>query len=110
MPQPHGILRALKEKKEEQPMTRTLRLHRSRAAAPLAACAAILCLVLAGCGGGAPLFTSDGRATTLVQCPREGPASACMENARGMCGGDFDVVKQYDDNGMHNLVFACRAR
>lgn len=65
---------------------------------------------LAGCGGSAPLFTGDGRPTTLVQCPAQGPWDTCMQNARGICQGDFDVIKQSVDAGTRNLLFACRAK
>ena len=75
-----------------------------------AAYAAALSLMLAGCGGSAPLFTGDGRPTVMVQCAAQGPASACMENARGMCGGDFDVIQQSTVDGTRNLLFACKAR
>lgn len=66
--------------------------------------------MLLGCGGGAPLFTRDGRPTILVQCPARGPASACAENARGMCAGAFDVIEQSTRNGSRNLLFACKAK
>ena len=75
-----------------------------------AAYAAALSAMLAGCGSSAPLFTSDGRPTVLVQCPAQGTASACMENARGMCEGDFDVIQQSTSDGSRNLLFACKAR
>ncbi|TKC88071.1 hypothetical protein FAZ69_16110 [Trinickia terrae] len=65
---------------------------------------------MGGCGGSAPLFTGDGRATTQVQCPAAGPWETCLQNARGICQGDFDVIKQSSDNGMRNLLFACRAK
>jgi hypothetical protein len=91
-------------------MKPTLRFDVRGGAARRAACTLMLSAALAGCGGGAPLFTGDGRPTTLVQCSAQGPSSACTENARGMCGGDFDIVKQSTGNGVRNLVFACRAR
>lgn len=72
--------------------------------------AMVLAMAVTGCGGAAPLFTSDGRPTTLVQCPAQGSESACMENARGMCAGDFDVVQKSTDKGMRNVLFACKAR
>ena len=75
-----------------------------------AAYAAVLSLMLAGCGSSAPLFTSDGRSTILVQCPAQGPASECRENARGMCGGNIDVIQQSTTDGTRNLLFACKAR
>jgi len=72
--------------------------------------AAALSLMLAGCGSSAPLFTHDGRPTILVQCAAQGPASACMENARGMCDGDFDIIQQSITDGTRNLLFACKAK
>lgn len=90
-------------------MKPTLRSAVGCAAALRAACAAALCSALAACGGSAPLFTSDGRPTTLVQCPAQNPASNCTDNARGICGGDIDVIRVSVDNGMRNLVFACKA-
>lgn len=70
---------------------------------------AALGAALGGCGGGgAPLFTRDGRPTTQVQCPAAGPWDACTENARGICEGDFDVIQQSTTNGSHDLLFACR--
>lgn len=71
---------------------------------------AALSLMVAGCGSSAPLFTHDGRPTILVQCPARGPASSCMENARGMCGGDFDIIQQSITDDTRNLLFACKAR
>ncbi len=79
-------------------------------AAKRAVCTLALSAALAGCGGGAPLFTGDGRPTSVVQCSAQGPSSACAENARGMCGGDFDIVKQSTSNGVRNLLFACKAK
>jgi hypothetical protein len=91
-------------------MKSTLRSHGRGAAAGLAVCAVLLCVALAGCGGSAPLFTRDGRPTTLVQCPAQGPLTVCTENALAICGGEFDIVKQSTNNGVRNVLFACRAR
>lgn len=63
---------------------------------------------LSACGGSAPLFTPDGRTTTLVECPEGGPWDTCMQNARGICGGDFDTIQQSVDNGVRKLLFACK--
>ncbi|HTI18006.1 MAG TPA: hypothetical protein VL598_10110 [Trinickia sp.] len=79
-------------------------------AAKCAVCAIVLCSILAGCASSAPLFTKDGRPTTLVQCPAEGSAAPCLEQARGICGGDFDIVEQSTNRGQRNLLFACRAQ
>ncbi|WP_443111473.1 hypothetical protein [Burkholderia sp. FERM BP-3421] len=65
---------------------------------------------LSACGGSAPLFTSDGRSTTLVQCPAGGPWETCTQNAQGICGGDFDTIQQSVDNGVRNLLFACKPK
>lgn len=65
--------------------------------------------VLAGCGGSAPLFTRDGRPTTAVQCSGAGPWDDCIENARGICQSDIDVIQQSDVGGAHKLLFACKA-
>jgi hypothetical protein len=89
-------------------MKSTLRSHGRGAAARPAVCAVLLCVALAGCG--APLFTRDGRPTTLAQCPAQGPLTVCTENARAICGGEFDIVKQSTNNGMRNVLFACKAR
>ncbi len=66
--------------------------------------------VLAGCGGSAPLFTGDGRPTTVVQCSASSAWDNCTEHARAICGGDIDIIKQSDINGQHNLLFACKAK
>ncbi|RDV00523.1 hypothetical protein [Trinickia dinghuensis] len=78
----------------------------ARAAAAASACAA----VLAGCGGGAPLFTGDGRPTTVVQCSASSAWDNCTEHARAICGGDIDILKQSDADGQHKLLFACKAK
>lgn len=73
--------------------------------------AALLCAAaLAGCGGSAPLFTSDGRPTTAVQCSAAGSWNNCIQNARGICEGDIDMLDQSDANGAHKLLFACKAK
>jgi hypothetical protein len=89
-------------------MTRTLRSVVRNGAASRAVFAAALCSALAGCGASAPLFTSDGRPTTLVQCPAQGPVTTCTDNARGICGGGIDIVRESTDNGARSLVFACK--
>jgi hypothetical protein len=91
-------------------MKPTLRSEVRGGTARRAVCIVALSAALAGCGSGAPLFTRDGRPTTLVQCSAQGPMSACTESARGMCGDDFDIVKQSTGNGVRNLLIACRAQ
>ncbi|RDK02227.1 hypothetical protein [Paraburkholderia lacunae] len=64
--------------------------------------------VLSGCSSSAPLFLSDGRITTLVQCPNG--SDSCVQQARASCGGAFDVVRQSTSNGTLSLIYACRAK
>ncbi|AOR72308.1 hypothetical protein BBJ41_27410 [Burkholderia stabilis] len=63
---------------------------------------------LGGCGG-APLFTSDGRPTTQVQCTGS-DWSNCTDNARAICSGDFEVIQQSTDDAVRNLLFACKKK
>jgi hypothetical protein len=65
-------------------------------------------VMLAGCSGSPPLFLSDGRQTTLVQCPAG--SDNCAQQATASCGGAFDVVRQSTDNGTLSLIYACRAK
>lgn len=61
---------------------------------------------VAGCSSSPPLFLSDGRPTTLVQCP-EG-SDSCVQQARAACGGtQFDTVRQSTENGTLSLIYAC---
>ncbi|HEX7682156.1 MAG TPA: hypothetical protein VF446_01230 [Trinickia sp.] len=83
---------------------------RSGAFARSVAAAALSAAVLGGCGGSAPLFTSDGRPTTAVQCSAAGPWDNCIENARGLCQSGIDVLQQSDVDGAHKLLFACKAK
>lgn len=91
-------------------MKRTLVVLVCNGTRRLAVLAVAASTLLAGCGGSAPLFTSDGRPTILVQCSAQGPASACTENARGMCEGEFDVINESTDNRVRNLLFACKPK
>ncbi|WP_144142256.1 hypothetical protein [Paraburkholderia sp. BCC1884] len=75
------------------------------------ACAALAIgafAVLIGCSSSAPLFLSDGRPTTLVQCPAG--SDSCSQQASASCNGAFDVVRQSSDNGTLSLLYACRAK
>jgi hypothetical protein len=63
---------------------------------------------LGGCSSSPPLFLSDGRQTTLVQCPAG--SDNCAQQATASCGGAFDVVRQSTDNGTLSLIYACRAK
>lgn len=86
-------------------MKRNLSSFARRTCAALALPAVAL---LSGCSSSAPLFLSDGRPTTLVQC-REG-SDSCTQQASAACGGAFDVVRQSSDNGTFSLIYACRAK
>jgi hypothetical protein len=75
------------------------------------ACATVaagVMVALSACSSSAPLFLSDGRATTLVQCPAG--SDSCSQQASASCGGAFDVVRQSTENGTLNLIYACRAK
>jgi hypothetical protein len=81
--------------------------HLARAA--LSATGFALLTGLAACSSSPPLFLSDGRATTLVQCP-EG-SDSCAQQARANCGGgQFEVVRQSSDKGTLSLIYACPAK
>ena len=81
-----------------------------RAAPMRSAALAALLGALAGCGGSAPLFTQDGRPTTQAQCAEQGGWDNCMQQARGICSGDFDVIQRSVAGGARNLLFACKAQ
>jgi hypothetical protein len=67
--------------------------------------------ILSACSSAPPLFSSDGRPTSLIQCPSNGGWSNCQENARAMCaGGNYDVLGQSTDNGQNGLLIACKAK
>ena len=83
---------------------------RAGASLRLVAAASLGAALLAGCGGSAPLFTSDGRPTTAVQCSAAGTWDNCIEHARGICQGDIDVIAQSTQDGANNLLFACKAK
>jgi hypothetical protein len=61
-----------------------------------------------GCSSNQKLFTRDGRPTSLVQCSADGSWNECLQNARGICGGDFDVIEHSLKSGTRNLLFACK--
>ncbi|NML31489.1 hypothetical protein [Paraburkholderia antibiotica] len=64
-------------------------------------------VALGGCSSSAPLFLSDGRATTLVQCPVG--SDSCSQQATASCNGGYDVVRQSSESGTLSLIYACRA-
>lgn len=66
--------------------------------------------VLSACSSAPPLFSPDGRPTSMIQCPSAGGWRNCEENARAMCAGDYDVLDQISDNGQNNLLIACKAK
>ncbi|WP_025599159.1 hypothetical protein [Burkholderia sp. WSM2230] len=76
-----------------------------RAYAMLAVAAGV---TLAGCSSSAPLFLSDGRPTTLVECPAG--SDSCTQQAAASCGGAFDTVRRSTNNGTLSLIYACRTR
>ncbi|WP_341317235.1 hypothetical protein WN982_38755 [Paraburkholderia sp. IMGN_8] len=86
-------------------MKRSLSSFARRACAALAVAGIA---VLSGCSSSAPLFLSDGRATTLVQCPAG--SDSCVQQARASCGGAYDVVRQSTNSSMLSLIYACRAK
>jgi hypothetical protein len=75
-----------------------------------AAAASLFAAALTGCATSAPLFTSDGRPTTAVQCSAAGPWENCTDHARGICQGDIDVLSQSTADGVNKLLFACKAK
>ncbi|SEB09349.1 hypothetical protein [Paraburkholderia sartisoli] len=75
--------------------------------AAAAASAGVAFAALAGCSSAAPLFSPDGLPTTQVQCSAAG-GDGCEQQARGMCGGPFEIVRQTTAGGVRNLLFACK--
>jgi hypothetical protein len=71
---------------------------------------ALIVQALAGCSSSPPLFSSDGRPTTLIQCPAAGGWSLCQQNARVTCPGGYDVLEQTTDSGQNGLLIACKAQ
>ncbi|MBN3803346.1 hypothetical protein GXB81_09800 [Paraburkholderia sp. Ac-20336] len=86
-------------------MKRCLSLFARRSGIMLAAGAVV---ALGGCSSSAPLFLSDGRATTLVQCPVG--SDSCSQQASASCSGAYDVVRQSSEGGTLSLIYACRAK
>jgi hypothetical protein len=66
--------------------------------------------VLSACSSAPPLFSSDGRPTSMIQCPTNGGWSNCQQNARALCSGSYDVLDQSSNNGQNSLLIACRAK
>ncbi|MFT4064722.1 hypothetical protein [Paraburkholderia sp.] len=84
-------------------MKRSLSFFARRSSLMLAAGAIA---VLGGCSSSAPLFLSDGRPTTLVQC-RVG-SDSCSQQAAASCNGAYDVVRETSESGTLSLIYACR--
>ncbi|WP_246174226.1 hypothetical protein [Paraburkholderia hayleyella] len=80
----------------------------SRTAAVTAGLALCLCGALAACGSSAPLFLSDGRPTTQVQCT--GTFASCEQQASVHCNGAFQTVNRSSDSGMLTLLYACQKK
>jgi hypothetical protein len=90
-----------------------MRLKKLPAGAMLRVPAIVLAIAsacLTACSSAPPLFSSDGRPTSMVQCPASGGWSNCQENARAMCGGNYDVLDQSTDNGQNGLLIACKSQ
>lgn len=67
--------------------------------------------LLAGCSSGPPLFLSDGRPTTQVDCSGTGSWNSCEQQARARCGGGaFDALGRSIEGQTRTLVFACQAK
>jgi predicted small lipoprotein YifL len=74
-----------------------------------AAAALVAVAALAGCGSSAPLFASDGRPTTLVQCTNG--SDSCDQQAAASCeGAGYEVVRQTVESGVRNLLYACKRK
>ena len=64
---------------------------------------------LAACSSPYPLFTSDGRATTMVDCTGN-DWSLCQQRAQALCpSATYDVIDRRDDSGGRGLLVACKA-
>jgi hypothetical protein len=72
--------------------------------------AAVLALLsLAACGSTYPLFTSDGRQTTMIDCPGNG-WNLCTDRAKALCpSGVYDTLDRRDSGDGHSLLVACKA-
>ncbi|CAG4898520.1 hypothetical protein [Paraburkholderia gardini] len=93
--------------KRNRPFRAQPRFAARALSAAAAACAGMALAALAGCSSAPPLFSPDGLPTTQVQCSAAG-GDGCEQQARGMCGGPFEIVRQTTVDGVRNLIFACR--
>ncbi|HTJ95174.1 MAG TPA: hypothetical protein VL424_18925 [Pararobbsia sp.] len=65
--------------------------------------------MLAACSSPYPLFTSDGRSTTMVDCTG-GDWNLCQQRAQALCpSGTYDVIDRRNDSGGRGLLVACKA-
>lgn len=65
-------------------------------------------LLLAACGSPYPLFTSDGRQTTMVDCTG-GDWNLCVDRAKSICPSTaYDTVDRRDDGNSRGLLIACK--
>lgn len=63
---------------------------------------------LAACSSPYPLFTSDGRATTMVDCTGA-DWSLCQQRAQSLCpSSTYDVIDRRNDSGGRGLLVACK--
>ncbi len=71
--------------------------------------AAVLALLsLAACGSTYPLFTSDGRQTTMIDCTGSG-WNLCADRAKALCpSGGYDTIDRRDSSDGRGLLVACR--
>ncbi len=65
-------------------------------------------LSLAACGSPNPLFTSDGRQTTMVDCTG-GDWNLCVDRAKSICpSGGYDTLDRRDDGSSRSVLIACK--
>jgi hypothetical protein len=72
--------------------------------AMLGACAA----ALGACSSAPPLFSADGRPTQEISCPAYGGWRNCMDNAKALCPGGYDLVDQSSDDSKNTMLIACK--
>ncbi|RKP46256.1 hypothetical protein D7S86_25210 [Pararobbsia silviterrae] len=63
---------------------------------------------LAACSSSYPLFTSDGRPTTMVDCSGA-DWSLCQQRAQALCpASQYDVIDRRDGSDGRGLLVACK--
>ena len=66
-------------------------------------------LSLAACGSTYPLFTSDGRQTTMIDCTGGG-WNLCADRAKALYPtGAYDTLDRRDSSDGRSLLVACRS-